>query len=322
MWSIRPDPEDSDIVDIWRFLVEEDEAGERLDQLIASRDVGTTRSQIQRLIERGLARVDGEPARSSKRLRPGQQVEVEIPAPEPLSARPEEMPLDIRFEDEALLVVNKPQGLVVHPAPGHPRGTLVNGLLFGRTAAGGDPLRPGIVHRLDKDTSGLMVVAKRQDVHADLARQFHQRSVERRYSVLVAGDPPPRGEWRTLHGRLAGDRRKFSSRVRRGKPAISFFERLESFEGAALLSVSLGTGRTHQVRVHCHDAGFGVLGDPWYGPKKIGGRLLELHRGLPGQALHAGLLGFVHPLGGERLSFSSDPPPPFAAALAALRERT
>jgi 23S rRNA pseudouridine1911/1915/1917 synthase len=161
------------------------------------------------------------------------------------------MDLDVRFEDDYLIVVNKPQGLVVHPAPGHPGGTLVNGILHGRTTAGGDPLRPGIVHRLDKDTSGLLVVAKRADAHAGLAQQFHDHSIVRRYLALVVGEPADEGVWRTLHGRRPGDRKRFSSRVERGRPAVSRFAVRERLVGAALLEVILETGRTHQVRVHC-----------------------------------------------------------------------
>ena len=308
------------ILESWRWVVGATDRGTRLDHYVASKEVGPTRSQLKRLIERGFVLVDGEEARPAKKLQPGQAVELGLPPPEPLSAEPEDIPLDVRFEDDWLVVVNKPQGLVVHPAPGHPRGTLVNGLLFGRTAAGGDPLRPGIVHRLDKDTSGLMVVAKREDVHADLARQFHDRTVERCYRVLVVGRPPAGGEWRTLHGRRPGDRKLFSSKVERGKPAHSEFELVEQLGSAAMLEVRLKTGRTHQVRVHCKDHGFGVLGDPWYGPGRgLPPALREIHDRLDGQALHAGLLGFRHPATGEPLRFEAEPPAAFLAALAALR---
>ena len=173
------------------------------------------------MIETGLALVDGEPSRPAKKLKAGQTVELRIPPPQPSSALPQKMDLDIRHEDDSLVVVNKPQGLVVHPGPGHPDGTLVNGLLFACSALGGDPLRPGIVHRLDKDTSGLMVVAKNERVHAHLAAQFAVHSVDRRYLVLVTGDPPDSGKWDTLIGRRDGDRKKFSTRVRQGKRAIS-----------------------------------------------------------------------------------------------------
>ncbi len=250
------------ILDVWNWVVDGDDAGARLDQFLTGQDVGPTRSQLKRIIEGGHALVDGEPSRPAKKLRPGQLVELRVPPVEPLSAMPEEMPLSIAYEDDFVVVVNKPQGLVVHPAPGHPNGTLVNGLLHACAPSGGDPLRPGIVHRLDKDTSGLMVVAKNDKAHVHLAHQFHEHTVDRRYLVLVAGKPPAGGRWETLHGRKDGDRKRFSSKVNRGKTAISQFELVESFAGAAMLAVKLSTGRTHQVKVHCHDHGFGVLGDP------------------------------------------------------------
>jgi len=302
--------------------VEEDERGARLDVFLTrQQDVEITRSQLKRLIDCGFARVEGEPARPAKQLRPGQIVELRVPPPEPLSAEPEPIPIEIRFEDDDIVVVDKPQGLVVHPAPGHPRGTLVNALLHWCTPRGGDPLRPGIVHRLDKDTSGLMVVAKTETAHANLAVQFHEHTVDRRYRVLVAGIPQDRGEWRTLHGRRAGERKLFSSRVQRGKIAVSTFETVERFPGgpAALLQVTLSTGRTHQVRVHCADHGLPVIGDRAYGPKRLEAPLCAVHDALPGQALHAELLGFDHPRSGCRLRFESDPNPAFLAALDALR---
>jgi 23S rRNA pseudouridine1911/1915/1917 synthase len=286
---------------------------------LRDRDAGPTRSQLKKLIDAGLALVDGQPARPAHKLRPGQSVELRIPPPEPLSAAPEPMDLDIRYEDDHLLVVDKPRGLVVHPAPAHPSGTLVNGILYGRAAAGGHPLRPGIVHRLDKDTSGLLVVAKSEAAHASLAGQFHDHSVDRRYRVLVAGAPPDQGIWSTLYGRRPGDRKRFSSRVEKGRPAVSRFTVVERLEGAAALQVTLETGRTHQVRVHCADHGFPVLGDPWYGPRRLPDRLRAIHDRLAGQALHAELLGFDHPVSGERISLESEPPRVFLDALDSIR---
>jgi 23S rRNA pseudouridine1911/1915/1917 synthase len=300
-------------------VVEEPDRGVRLDHFLRDREPGPTRSQLKRLIEAGLALVDGAPCRPAKKLAPGQGVELRIPPPEPLSARPEPMDLDIRYEDEHLVVVNKPQGLVVHPAPGHPTGTLVNGLLHGRATAGGDPLRPGIVHRLDRDTSGLIVVAKDDRTHAGLALQFQEHTIDRRYQALVCGAPPREGVWSTLHGRSPRDRKRFSSRVTRGRRAVSRFAVVERFSGAALLRVTLETGRTHQVRVHCADHGFPVLGDPWYGPRRIAPPIREIHNQLPGQALHAELLGFDHPVTGERVELTSAPPAAFGHACDSLR---
>jgi 23S rRNA pseudouridine1911/1915/1917 synthase len=315
-------PSEERVLDIWRWVVEDDDRGARLDKFLAAQeDVELTRSQLKRVIECGHARIDGEAARPAKPLRPGQIVELRAPPPEPLSALPEPIPLVIRYEDDHVVVIDKPQGLVVHPAPGHPRGTLVNALLHWCAPRGGDPLRPGIVHRLDKDTSGLMVVAKTEAAHAALAVQFHDHTVDRRYRALVAGTPPDRGEWRTLHGRRDGDRKLFSTRVRRGKSAVSAFEAVERFPfgPAAALRVTLSTGRTHQVRVHCADHGLPVLGDRAYAPKRLAAPLKAIHDALPGQALHAELLGFDHPRTGERLRFESAPNAAFLEALAALR---
>jgi 23S rRNA pseudouridine1911/1915/1917 synthase len=310
----------------WRWTVDDTAAGTRLDQFLAAQDLasdavlGITRSRLKKLIETGLVTVDGLPSRPAKKLREDQVVALTLPEAEPLDLVPEEIPLEIIYDDDFVVVVNKQQNLVVHPGPGHPSGSLVNGLLFRHALAGGDPLRPGIVHRLDKDTSGLMVVAKREDAHAALAVQFHDHTVDRRYRVIVTGTPPDEGQWETLHGRSPHNRRRFTSKVTRGKRAKSRFVTKERFaEGAAVLQVQLMTGRTHQVRVHCHDHGFPVLGDRLYPPKHLSPTLRQIHGNLPGQALHAELLGFVHPATGERLHFESPPPPSFCAALDALR---
>ncbi len=312
--------------DRWRWTVGDDRAGDRLDHFLAAQDLesdsclGITRSRLKRLIETGFVTVDGLPSRPAKKLQANQEVALTLPETEPLDLIPEEIPLEIVYDDEFVVVVNKQQDLVVHPGPGHPSGSLVNGLLFRHGLAGGNPLRPGIVHRLDKDTSGLMVVAKREDAHAALAVQFHDHTVDRRYRVIVSGNPPAEGEWETLHGRSPHNRRRFTSQVIRGKRAVSRFVTKERFaEEAAVLQVRLLTGRTHQVRVHCHDHGFPVLGDRLYPPKHLSLPLRQIHLGLPGQALHAELLGFDHPANGERLRFESPPPPSFLSALDALR---
>ncbi len=309
----------SDFLDVWRWTIEGDDEGERLDHFLRDQDVGITRSQIKKLIDTDSVTVDGAATRPAHKLRAGQRVVLRVPPPEPLSLEPQDIPLDVVYEDDDVVVLNKQQGLVVHPAPGHPNGTLVNALLFGRTTAGGDPLRPGIVHRLDKDTSGLMVVAKNDAAHAGLAEQFHVHSVDRRYQVLVSGRPPQSGTWSTLHGRHPTQRRMFSSRVTRGKSAVSRFETVDRFEGAARLRVVLETGRTHQVRVHCHDHGVSVLGDPLYPPRHLNEALMAIHKKLPGQALHAELLGFDHPRSGRRLRFEIEPPGHFAQALECLQ---
>jgi 23S rRNA pseudouridine1911/1915/1917 synthase len=316
---------DLESFDTWRFIVEREDEGSRLDHFLRDQDfsleqdLGLTRSKIQKLIDCGLVTVDGLEARSSKKLRAGQTIVLSMPPPEPLSICAEDIPLDIRYEDEWLAVINKQQGLVVHPAVGHPSGTLVNALLFHCGLSGGAPLRPGIVHRLDKDTSGLMVVAKRDDAHAALALQFHDHTVDRRYRVLVLGNPPDRGTWQTLHGRAPNDRVKFSSKVTRGRPAVSDFEVRCRFDGATELAVTLHTGRTHQVRVHCFDHGFPVLGDRLYTPRHLKSNMQQIHASLPGQALHAELLGFDHPDGRGRMRFEVEPPATYLSALDILK---
>jgi 23S rRNA pseudouridine1911/1915/1917 synthase len=311
--------------DIQQWIVHEKDVGVRLDQFLAERDfgprntLGITRSRLKKMIENGYVTVDDALSRPAKRLRVGERISLRLPPPEPTTLIPEEIPLDIHYEDDYVVVINKPQGLVVHPGPGHAGGTLVNALLYTRVLKGGDPTRPGIVHRLDKDTSGLMVVAKREDAHAALAAQFHHHSVDRQYRVLVSGHPPLSGIWQTLHGRNPSDRRRFTTKVSRGKTAISQFSVCARFKGAAELRVVLKTGRTHQVRVHCYDHGFPVLGDPLYTPRHLSPLIREIHAELPGQALHAELLGFDHPLTDERLRFEAPPPPAYRFALDALK---
>lgn len=303
----------------WTVVPSED--GKRLDHFLRDKDIEPSRSQLKQYIEGGHVTIDdAKVIRPSKKLKTGQWVQLEIPPPTPLNARPEEIELDIQYEDDSVVVIYKPQGMVVHPAPGHPGGTLVNGLVHRYAITAGDPLRPGLVHRLDKDTSGLMVVAKNDDALKKLTEQFQVHSVDRRYQVLVSGNPPDTQEIRTLHGRKPNDRKLFSSKVTRGKEAVSVVETVERFDGAALIRVTLHTGRTHQVRVHCFDNAFPLLGDPMYSPKGLSGKLRAIHKTLPGQALHAELLGFDHPMSGERMRFTCEPPPVFAQALRSLRE--
>ncbi len=307
---------------VQEWKVDAGDNGKRLDRWLSERDIDPSRSQLKRFIEGQMVQIDGfVETRPSRKLKSGQRITLEIPPPEPLHAEPEKMSLDIVHEDDAVIVLNKPQGLVVHPAPGHPGSTLVNGLVYHFAIAAGNELRPGLVHRLDKDTSGLMVVARTEEALKKLTAQFQVHSVERRYRVLVAGNPPDYLELKTLHGRRPNDRKKFSSRVTRGKEAISVVETMERFvqNTSAMLRVTLHTGRTHQVRVHCYDNGFPLLGDPLYSPRKLSDALKNIHLSLPGQALHAELLGFDHPVTGDHLQFQSDPPAPFNEALRKLR---
>ncbi|MBN2344107.1 MAG: RluA family pseudouridine synthase [Deltaproteobacteria bacterium] len=303
------------------WVVSAEEHGQRLDHFLRDKEIEPSRSQLKKYVEDGQVTVDGMVVnRPSKKLKFKQLVVLDIPPLTPLNAEPEPMELDIQFEDDAVVVINKPQGMVVHPAPGHPSGTLVNGLVHRFSITAGDALRPGLVHRLDKDTSGLMVVAKTETALKRLTEQFQVHSVDRRYRVLVTGNPPDHMEIRSLHGRKANDRKLFSSKVTRGKEAISVVETVERFRGAALIRVTLHTGRTHQVRVHCFDNGFPLLGDPLYSPRRMDSELMKAHKNLPGQALHAELLGFDHPETGERMRFEIEPPPTFLETLSYLRK--
>lgn len=274
--------------------------------------------------------LDGAPCRSRDTVRPGSVLEVEPLAPPPSRAEPDAgVVLEVVFEDEALLVVNKPAGLVVHPARGHRSGTLVNGLLarpgFGPRLAeeGGGAERPGIVHRIDKGTSGLLVVAKTEASREGLKAQLAAHSVERAYLALTVGVPGAR-TISTAYGRDRRSRLRFSSRVKEGKPAVTHVKVLERLSSgrAALVECRLETGRTHQIRVHLSEqAKTPLLGDPLYGRRPTDEDLARLHDALGRQALHAGVLGFVHPVSGERLRFEVPPPPDFAHALAELRSQ-
>lgn len=297
------------------MTVPDDAGGLRLDRFLAERaGLGLSRSRVQQLIRAGRVHVDGRPARASQPVRPGSTIAVELPPPEPVAAEPEAIPLDVVYEDEDLLVVNKPRGMVVHPAPGHRTGTLVNALLHHcRDLTGiGGALRPGIVHRLDRDTTGLLVVAKGEMAYRSLAAQLRRREVERRYLALVHGVPPPEG---TVDAPIGRDprRRTRMAVVPGGRPARTHFRVREAFGDAfALLEVRLETGRTHQIRVHLSAIGHPVVGDPVYGPRRR-------WPGLGGQALHAYRLEFTHPRTGQRMAFEVPPPPDMEALLQRLR---
>jgi 23S rRNA pseudouridine1911/1915/1917 synthase len=286
-----------------------------------------SRSRIAGWIADGCVRVDGRPARAGQALKAGQRVEVDVPPPEPVEAVPQPIPLNVVFEDADLLVVDKPAGLVVHPGAGNPDGTLVNGLLhrYGELSPLGAPLRPGIVHRLDGGTSGLMVVARTEAAHRALAAQIESREMERRYRALVWDHGlPDEGVVRTLYGRHPSDRRKFTGRVAQGKPAETAWRVAERLPPCALVELKLATGRTHQIRVHLSEAGHPIVGDVEYGRRRrverpAALRALGFELGLTRQALHAWRLGFRHPRTGEAVAFESPLPADIAAALAALR---
>lgn len=311
--------------DVVRELVVENEAdGERLDSFLGRSGLIPSRSQAQRLISGGNVTVNGRAAtKAGLRLSTGDHVLLRIPPPEPSTAKPETIPLDIVYEDADLIVVNKPPGMVVHPAAGNRSGTLVNALLAhaGGLSTIGGVERPGIVHRLDKDTSGLLVVAKNDLAHESLSRQIASRTASRRYLALVVGSmPTDSGTIDAPVGRHPSERKKMAVLAAGGKQAVTHFAVLERFalgaEEYTLIEARLETGRTHQIRVHMAACGHPLVGDPVYGPKRK-------HKvvSFPRQALHAWRLSFLHPRTGDLMEFEAPLPGDFAALLAAMREQ-
>jgi 23S rRNA pseudouridine1911/1915/1917 synthase len=309
--------------------VEAAERGERLDRLLARRFGDLSRTRLKHLVEAGLVSVDGATIKDpSLRVKPGQRCELTVPAPVADAPEAQAMPLDVRYEDADLLVLEKPAGLVVHPAPGNPDQTLVNALLAhcGESLAGiGGVRRPGIVHRLDKDTSGLMVVAKTGRAHAALAADFAARRIERSYLAVTWGVPQPReGEITGDIGRNPANRKTMAVVTRGGRSAITGYRVLRIFKDvAALVECRLMTGRTHQIRVHLAAHGNPLIGDPVYGRSRGRRRALAtpLRTGLesfPRQALHAASLGFKHPANGEWLQFQSELPKDMKELIAIL----
>ncbi len=296
--------------------------GERLDQHLARVFPDLTRSRIQGLIEAGHVRADGRPVKASLRLRGGEHLSVEVPAPVAAAPEAEELPLEVLHEDKDLVVVNKAAGMVVHPGAGHASGTLVNALLHRvKDLAGvGGELRPGIVHRLDKDTTGCLVVAKHERALVALQKAFKTRAVEKTYLALVHGKPRPEGRIETLYGRHPVHRQKFTGKVKEGKPAVTVFRTREQYDGAALVEVDLLTGRTHQIRVHLSESGHPLLCDALYGAGRKGrGRVADAQEALGRQALHAWRLSFPHPRTGKEVKLEAPLPEDFQEALARLR---
>ncbi|WP_413289375.1 RluA family pseudouridine synthase [Bdellovibrio sp. HCB337] len=314
-------------------------AGLRLDKALAQRSEIETRSRASHLIDEGLVQVNGYKAKSSLVLKTGDHIEIHLPEPEPTDLIPYDFPLDILFEDEHLIVINKPSGLVVHPAAGHAQDTLVNALLhhtkdlsmkFGEQ-------RPGIVHRLDKETSGVLVVAKNDHAHEKLTQQFKERSIHRIYFAVAIGAPkPPKGSVQSYLARHPGDRKRYASILgsdrkiqttktpepSMGKWAVTHYELLKSQSGLSYYRLKLETGRTHQIRVHLSDKGTPIAGDTLYGAdkkvkslesKKTQAEVKDLQRFL----LHAAELGFTHPVTGKELFFSKDWPEEIRALLKA-----
>lgn len=299
------------------FCPEPEDAGSRLDAFLALNLEGKTRSAVQKLIDQGKVLVNGKCGKKNDKVKPGDSIRVEIPEPEPLELLPQDIPLDIVYEDEHLLVVNKPKGMVVHPAPGNPDGTLVNALLYhcGQSLSGiNGVIRPGIVHRIDKDTSGLLMVAKNDLAHQSLAAQIAAHTFTRMYNTVVYGNlKTDEGTISAPIARHPTDRKKMAV-VPGGREAVTHYQALERLPGFTLVECRLETGRTHQIRVHMAHIGHPVAGDPVYGPKKC-------ITSLNGQCLHARLLGFVHPATGEYMEFDSGLPPYFTDFLEKLRRK-
>jgi 23S rRNA pseudouridine1911/1915/1917 synthase len=291
--------------------VEDADAGTRLDVLLA-RLTGFSRSHVATALRAGAATVNGASGKPSTVLERGDRVEYAIDAPRPLAAEPEAIALDVVYEDDDVLVVDKPAGMVTHPAHGATDGTLVNALLAHATALPGERLRAGLVHRLDRDTSGLLLVAKTEDALGTLGRAMQARYIEREYRGIVIGVPDDaEGTIRGAIGRDPRNRMKYAIRAE-GKPSVTHYVLREKLQGASELTFRLETGRTHQIRVHMAALGHPVVNDPIYGRS-------DSRLPLPGQALHAWRLRFKHPRTKQMLSFESEPPPEYLATLAMLR---
>lgn len=301
--------------DVSEFIeIAAENAGQRLDAFLAAAIPELTRSAVQRLIEQGQVLLDGKVVKASYKLSAGEQVAITIPAPEPATAVAEDIDLEILFEDADVVVVNKAAGMTVHPGAGVKSGTLVNALLghcSDLSGIGGE-VRPGIVHRIDKDTTGILVVAKNDAAHEGLARQFSEHTVKRVYHALVFGSlRTDKGKIEGIIGRHPVDRKKMSGKARHGRHAVTHWQVISRYPEVTLLKLKLETGRTHQIRVHLSEAGYPLLGDSVYGgDARLGNvkdaKLKSLIRELGRQALHAKVLGFMHPCKGEYVEFTTD----------------
>jgi len=304
---------------------------ERLDVFLTNHIQNATRNKVQRAIVEGKVLIDGNAARASHKVSPGEIIHVTLPKSPPQDAAPENIPLDIVYEDDQLIVVNKPAGMVTHPAHGNYSGTLVNALLYhcNHLSALNDPLRPGIVHRLDKDTSGLMVIAKTDNAHARLAKQFAQRTIGREYWAIVWGlFEKSNGLIETQLGRSKSDRKKMAV-VKEGKHAVTEYSVLKQFSYLSLVRLKLRTGRTHQIRVHLSHINHPVFGDPTYNGRRIvwgpgtprqKAEVQRLLKVMQRQALHAKTIGFVHPTTRKEMFFDSTLPPDMGQVLRVLEE--
>lgn len=296
-----------------------EESGERIDALLARSLPEISRSAAQRLIEDGLVTLDGRPVKKNRKTEAGETYAVELPEPALPEPAPQDIPLEVVYEDADLIVVNKPRGLVVHPAPGHPDGTLVNALLYhcGQSLSGvGGQLRPGIVHRIDKDTSGLIIAAKNDFAHLALSAQLADRSLSRVYEAVVRGEfREDSGTVDAPIGRHPTDRKRMAVTEKNSRPAVTHWEVLGRYRGYTHIRCRLETGRTHQIRVHMAHIGHPLLGDMVYG------NLKRPERGLEGQCLHARELKFIHPRTGERVVLTTQLPEYFVDILNSLPGR-
>jgi 23S rRNA pseudouridine1911/1915/1917 synthase len=305
----------------YRFEIPEGKKKERLDLFLTHAIENATRSKVQKLIDANLVSVNGAAVKANYKIKPLDIIEAVLPvSPRPEDTEPEDIPLDIIYEDDYLIIINKPAGMVAHPAYANYTGTLVNALLHHTKKLSGlnEPGRPGIIHRLDKDTSGLLVVAKDDFTHARIAEQFSKRTVEREYHAVCWGRfKEQKGQIAVNITRSKKDRKKFSTSDTEGKPAITLYEVLEEFEFTSYLKINLKTGRTHQIRVHLSGIGKPVFGDPTYGGRqvvygselpKIKARVQNLLEIMPRQALHAKTIGFIHPQKKKKVFFDSELP--------------
>jgi 23S rRNA pseudouridine1911/1915/1917 synthase len=311
---------------MFTHIVPTEDQGIRLDLFLSREHPDLSRSFLKKLVDRDQVTVAGKAVKAGTKLKSGDRVELTVPPPDPMTAESEDIPIDVLYEDETLIVVNKAPGMVVHPAAGNFSGTLVNAVLHhcGSLSQEGGALRPGIVHRLDKDTSGVLVVAKNDHAHRYLAGQFEEHSISRTYHAVVSGMiRDEQGTVSSLIGRHPTDRKRMSSRPRRGKKAVTHWKVVRWYNDFTLVEVNLETGRTHQIRVHLASLHHPVLGDPDYGGRKPVGdippvrfrRFLSL---IKRQALHARTLGFVHPVTHAYMEFHAPPPADFQGVVDAL----
>ena len=304
-------------MDYFTFAAEKEDVGTRIDVFLAENMEDLSRSGVQKLIDEGMITLNGGKTKANYKLREKDVIDVTVPEVKEVEILPEDIPLDILYEDEDVIVVNKPQGMVVHPAPGHTSGTLVNALMFhcGDDLSGiNGEKRPGIVHRIDKDTSGVLMIAKNDMAHQSLAAQLAEHSITRKYNAVVYnGFNEDEGTVDQPIGRNPQDRKKMAVTQKHSRHAVTHYRVIERMEKFTLIEAQLETGRTHQIRVHMTYIGHPLLGDPVYGPKKQ-------PINLEGQALHARVLGFIHPRTGEYMEFEAPLPPHFEALLERLRK--